>query len=384
MPLNVRLIRLFSLTLLLSLSSYAFNSEEHKYIGDQVKVCLPTHNKENCGSYSRSKMMLTLPNGLKVSYGDIIFLAGDLYGVPDEPISSGKTTQSQQQRFIAAFNSLAKTNDLAEAHKLLGRVHGRLKLLLQGLKNGVQASTTYKKIGSNNDYFNVTTGGGGKLKITALKDIFPYGRYIKLANKNLDHFENDALIAYNTGHTVALRTALTGQLELAYEQNAFASHYLTDSYAAGHMRSPRRVMYNRIHLPLLGKLLLTNLMHDEDNCLGLQVSNQNKDLWQAYGDGRYLDDVNKHARSIINTMVNCSANEIYQTYKQKKIVNLGCNKYLPIYQSSANTAPRFRVKNGCIQRRKDFNNPYNYKYRGCKWWNSAKTLLQYYPYKCAA
>jgi hypothetical protein len=67
--------------------------------------------------------------------------------------------------------------------------------------------------------------------------------YLRIAQLNLDHFGADARTAYNAGHTCALRTAAAGNLELAYAMNAFADHFLEDSFASGHMRTPRRALH---------------------------------------------------------------------------------------------------------------------------------------------
>jgi hypothetical protein len=77
--------------------------------------------------------------------------------------------------------------------------------------------------------------------------LFPLGRYLKLAANNSDHFAEWSLAAYIAGHTAAVQQAALAknsgdekQLELAYAMNAFADHYLTDLFSAGHLRVPRK------------------------------------------------------------------------------------------------------------------------------------------------
>ena len=67
--------------------------------------------------------------------------------------------------------------------------------------------------------------------------------YLRLAQLNLDHFGEDAHTAYSAGHYTAMSEAANGNLEVAYAMNAFADHYLGDCFAAGHMRTPRRLLH---------------------------------------------------------------------------------------------------------------------------------------------
>ena len=78
-----------------------FCSVEHKCIG------------ENIESRQAELKHLELPNGVQMAFGQIIALAGDFYGVPNQPIinpSKGiiQTDSDRQQRFLAAYNSLAR------------------------------------------------------------------------------------------------------------------------------------------------------------------------------------------------------------------------------------------------------------------------------------
>jgi hypothetical protein len=69
--------------------------------------------------------------------------------------------------------------------------------------------------------------------------------YIELAKINYDHFGTNARLAYNAGHALALAEASQGtieSLEQAYAINAFADHFLEDSFASGHMRVPREAL----------------------------------------------------------------------------------------------------------------------------------------------
>ena len=59
------------------------------------------------------KKLLTLPNGVRISFGDIIAMAGDFYGIPEapiiDPLSPDQVDDGARQRFKNAYNTLAVT-----------------------------------------------------------------------------------------------------------------------------------------------------------------------------------------------------------------------------------------------------------------------------------
>jgi hypothetical protein len=67
--------------------------------------------------------------------------------------------------------------------------------------------------------------------------------YLGLAQINWDHFGADARTAYNAGHATAIQKAVSGDLDGAYAMNAFADHFLEDSFSSGHLRTPRRLLH---------------------------------------------------------------------------------------------------------------------------------------------
>lgn len=68
---------------------------------------------------------------------------------------------------------------------------------------------------------------------------------------NSDHFSNNAIESYLVGHQWALQVAAAGNskdateeqkiraLKKAYTIQAFAGHFLSDLFSAGHVRNPR-------------------------------------------------------------------------------------------------------------------------------------------------
>ena len=61
-------------------------------------------------------------------------------------------------------------------------------------------------------------------------------------------------------------------------------------------------------------------MHDEDNAIGLAVTNPNGASWTAYGDKRALDVENKENLQHCIAAVQASADEIYTRSDIQKIV----------------------------------------------------------------
>ena len=195
-----------------------FCSFEHKCIG------------ENIESTQAELKHLELPNGVQLTFGQIIALAGDFYGVPNHPIinpSKGinQTDSDRQQRFLAAYNTLAR----APKGILQKEVNELITALDRERKTGASID--------NKEWDQITGGkwlGGLPIK---------HGRMLKLAQNNHDHFLPYAKDAYLTGHLLALNKAREASeyagkeskrfLHEALSLDGFACHFLTDSVSSG-------------------------------------------------------------------------------------------------------------------------------------------------------
>lgn len=289
-----------------------FESPEHILIGNNVSPQFP----------NTAPPKLHLANGLALTYGEILTLGGDFYGVIEEPIALGKTATEQKQRFLKAYATLAiDANATSEAPKLLA-------VMQETLKHTQNANQTMLKQFSSADYtmqWNCITGGmcpSANLPVETVRKIYflQQGRYLKLADTDFDHFSYSAWTAYAAGHAIALETALQAHqnnnihdLETAYAINAFASHYLSDAFSPGHMRTPRLELYNLVFPATIGSLL-SGYMHGEENHQGLIISNRRGDTWQAYGDGFYLDPRNERNREILQEALQASADDVYTVF----------------------------------------------------------------------
>ncbi|WP_223486284.1 phospholipase [Pseudomonas sp. A-RE-19] len=357
-----------------------FEGGEHTAIGDSTLLRFV----KDSPAIPASQVELHLPNGLALTYGQIVALGGDFYGVPDQPISEGATPVDRIQRFTNAFNSLAVLPaSNAEAKLILGVMQKEIAAVNQAIKDGKQPHEAYDALGDTlSEEWNKITGGG-----SLVSALFPFGRYLKLAANNADHFAEWALLAYIAGHTAALQQAMLAhnsgdenQLKLAYAMNAFADHYLTDLFSAGHLRVPRKQLAAAVTPSDLGSLI-TRFMHDEDSKFGLNVSNGNGDRWHAYGDKRYFDAIDSANRAQVNQAVQVSADEVFATYLSGIAPSAGdfaALKKLPDLQAvlkpAGNFSALFKVEGNKVLRRKDVNN-LNDTATVDDWWGWSTYLL---------
>lgn len=368
-----------------------FASLEHRNLGDAVVLHLPDANP------SSQPIKLTLPNGVSLSYGEIVMYGGDLFGAPGNPISicsDSNKLRCFKWQFEALANkgtvtSTACSNPVNQV-KAIQHYMAQLEMeLTNSRQNGISDGIFY----DNNDVeiskqMNILTCGG-----SSITGFIPYGTYIQLAQVNFDHFAPDSLIAYKTGHRYALETALQGfkkrsngleteanqLLELAYAQNAFANHYLTDSFSAGHMRTPRKAIARQILLPAALNLLIANLMHNEDNRNGLNVVNAEGTSWLAYGDGYLYKPEAQLQREVMQNAMQRSADGVYNTFITGKIPETYPEMRLfPDYskiEQLNQTSPLFKVEDGVLLKRVDNTNIYDYHWT--KYWSGLITLIQF-------
>ncbi len=350
-----------------------FEGGEHTFLGDQVNLKFEGQAQPTpAASYP-----ILLPNQLSLRYGQIIGLAGDFYGFPDSPISSDPTGQT----FKDAFDSLARLPaSKAEATQILQTMQTEIDAVNKAIANGVDPSTAYDAMGDQlNKLYNHDTGGG--------YNYVPRGRYLLLAATNWDHFGASAVAAYTTGHNQAQLaataagkltdpTARRAGLELAYAMNAFADHFLTDLFSSGHLRTPRKEM----HETLVGDTgsLCARMMHDEDSCYGLQVTNASGDAWTAYGDKRLRDRVNAGNLQRAEAAVQVSVDEVWLAF-QGADPTWGALRLVPDFEAllnnptnPVNNSPLFRVINGQIAQRSPVGNLKSYQWT--TFWTSITTF----------
>jgi hypothetical protein len=189
---------------------------------------------------------LRLPNGIELTFGKIVALAGDYYGIPESPIitppakpSDAKEMRDNRRRFLKAYS------DLARNHRQNLRVE--VQKLVKMINEDHEAQSSGKgKLHSDKEWDKVT---GGKWHWAPFVGYFPWtwGRMMNLAAKNTDHFQPEATEAYRAGHQCAIDKARQAAkktdpeekkkfLMEAYAMEAFAGHYLSDCFSSGHIR----------------------------------------------------------------------------------------------------------------------------------------------------
>lgn len=163
---------------------------------------------------------LEIRPGLTLTYGEVVALAGDYYGTPEE---------------------LSEELTPAVAEAIRG----------------------------------VTPQDEGTFLLNTHRGWFDY---VNLANENQDHFAPRSWARYALHHKEALLLALDKDLDAALVRNAFADHFLTDAFASGHLRVPRDLLVG------LSGGLPSKKMHDEENVHGLWVRSASGFVWRCYGD----------------------------------------------------------------------------------------------------
>jgi hypothetical protein len=286
-------------------------SGEHKIVGDATPL-------RGLGTET------LVVQGLDLTYGHIVALGGDYYGVPSEPICLGATGAERQKRFANAVATLTSSTSVfgksigqAELAAVVALIDHEVQALAPAVAKPTPtgASDIYKALASSNFWPALYTGG----------------TYLQLAGTNFDHFGMHAQMAYVIGHRTAIVMAVAAHdrrpflpgvpvptLSDAYITNAFADHFLTDLFSAGHLRTPRTALHNwsQVGIPGFGDAgdVLSWYCHDEDYKYGLNVSN-GKTSWFMYGDKRIFDSVNASGLALAEQAVQASKQEVYAAYQ---------------------------------------------------------------------
>ena len=165
-----------------------------------------------------------------------------------------------------------------------------------------------------------------------------YTNYLSLAEHNAKHFGFNNIRQYVTEHTKALslaakaRSLKAEQPQVAQEtfrqaifQNAFADHFLTDSFASGHIRNPRQQTMEWAEsrgLPIRTAAALNKVLHDRDGEMrqsgehGLPVRNARGDEWFARCDAQlfFKNNLDTPAVAMVTEAVELSLDEIFSAY----------------------------------------------------------------------
>lgn len=287
-------------------------SAEHVWIGDQVTVQFDGGHQPAKETPLQITSWRQQPAS-SISYGQGIALGGDFYGVVGKPISSQPDPKvGFRDAWATLANSMTFLSGRMELAAILALMHEEMKAVEKAIKEKKEPSSAYEALG---DSLSV-----GWAAVTGF-------RYLFLALENFDHFGRDAETAYRAGHAVAMeeaaragratdKTERRARLERAYAMNAFADHFLTDLFSAGHLRVPRRQLFKQVPLKTTSGNL-TRAMHNEDSVRGVDVRNQADDKWRAYGDKRLRDSVSTANRGMVMRAAQLSADEVWDAFNQQ-------------------------------------------------------------------
>ena len=145
-----------------------------------------------------------------LQYGELVALSGDFYETPEELFNEKPSP----------LPWLYESNDLSDLQKIFSNELQWIEARQQG-----KGSKTYPNE-------NIRLAWNAK-------------SYVELALRNTDHFGWHNIVTYCKYHAEALQLASSsrGQETDIFRQalytNAFADHFLTDGFAAGHIRVPR-------------------------------------------------------------------------------------------------------------------------------------------------
>lgn len=258
-----------------------FNSGEHVWLGAHgAALACETLQKER-SIRVESSLFTEIPRRSPrelLDYGELVALSGDFYESP-EALFDEKP---------ARLPWLWEDNDLADLRELFTE---ELTWIEERARQSRDA--TYP---DNN-----------------LRFAWNAKAYVELALRNTDHFGWHNMLAYVRHHRAALQLAYEARgrendtFRRALYTNAFADHFLTDGFAAGHVRVPRAEIRAWAEQQKLNDRIagaLSKLLHDQDGHVdvsslhsltdestraehdGLRVQDSTGARWTSYCDGQ--------------------------------------------------------------------------------------------------
>ncbi|MBY0274349.1 hypothetical protein K2Z84_03335 [Candidatus Binatia bacterium] len=253
-----------------------FESGEHIWLGGKgADLACQMLDKEGHGVFDKSifASIKRLHSNDRLSYGELVALSGDFYETPEELFEEKP----------ALLPWLWEDHDLSDLRDIFGQE-------LAWIEDQHRGPGGYP---DNNIRMAWNAKG-----------------YVELALRNTSHFGWHNMVAYVTHHATALDLArqANGQSNDTWRRalftNAFADHFLTDGFAAGHVRVPRAAIREwALDRGYSDKLAgaLSKVLHDQDGHIdtlhsagegqlsdaeGLRVLNAAGDSWFARCDGQ--------------------------------------------------------------------------------------------------
>ena len=289
-------------------SDLQYMSGEHKVLGDRAFGTACRNFPQDYCQY----MVAREDQKEFFSYGDLVALGGDYYEDPDSFF------YEKTKPFYQYPNNLNATRrKFAEEIRIINKyMHG----------NNIEDYPHFE--------FNYA---------------FYYLDFLPIILHNNEHLGFYNMIAYVRFHLRALQiAAIAGKLKDSDPQaatfglnkaifyNGFGDHFLTDGFAAGHIRNPRLQIHewaSRHEMNFLKAAVLSGVIHDNDGSLsltsgkGLLVKNSLGESWFTRSDAELfrlnsLDDLSIRQPE---AAVIASLQELFETY-DSGVVPLGTFK----------------------------------------------------------
>lgn len=253
-----------------------FEAGEHQWLGMRGAAAACEALKGLGVELSSLQRLRRRAGDVELSYGEIVALSGDFYGSPEALFEE----RPPPWAWLSTPNNLTK-----------------LRKLFAAELSWIEAEHRATKAG----YPDNTLGFWWNAK-----------SYLELAEDNTAHFGWHNVLAYCTHHGKALEYAQAAKTRSANDEawlralywNGFADHFLTDGFAAGHIRVPRAEIRvwaaSEGYSPKLAGLL-SKVLHDQDGHVhsvhaegeaglgeeeGLAVENSNGERWHTRCDGQ--------------------------------------------------------------------------------------------------
>ena len=268
-----------------------FNAGEHAWLASRgADLACANLKKSASGIQVDARIFSSIARRDKqqqLQYGELVALSGDFYESPDALFDEKPSP----------LPWLWEANDLSDLRAIFAKE-------LKWIEDRLQQQ-----------------GGKAPYPDDNIRMAWNAKSYVELALRNVDHFGWHNIVAYCRYHTEAMALAASADgrenenFRRALYTNAFADHFLTDGFAAGHVRVPRAEICDWAASQGLNDKIagaLSKLLHDQDGHVdvhslhgeheegardssdGLQVMNSEGDAWHTYCDGQlFLDGSEK-------------------------------------------------------------------------------------------
>jgi hypothetical protein len=245
-----------------------FNSGEHAWLAGHgaKQACVDLLKTRNISV--DDKLFQNIPRARgreEFQYGELVAFSGDFYETPSDLFDEKPSPVSW----------LWESNDTSDLRALFEKEMKWIEARSRG-----QGPTAYPEA-------NVRFAWNAK-------------SYVELALRNTDHFGWHNMRAYCHHHAEALKLAVAcgRRTDQAFYRalctNAFADHFLTDGFAAGHIRVPRKEIREWAEKCGLNEKIagvLSKLLHDQDGHVNLQSLHTGADeLRRSEDDGLHVQD----------------------------------------------------------------------------------------------